>query len=489
MQITEDFIIHFTGNPSTVSNGRSLASKGSFQGLYISEDETLLFGSCAGSGAKPYQCSVDFSDPEKPLPRCSCPSRQIPCKHVAGLLYCKVQGKAFTTQAVPEDINSKRTKVKQREEKKAEKEEASPLDSAKTGAAKARTQTQAVKKYRAQLEGIVLAKKILHNIVLAGLHSIDKKNQKLYQEQIKELGNYYIDGIQAGLTDLLLSAGDAQLNQDFTQAVGAVNYLYGLLKKSHTHTANKIADWEAAKQKDPPPPSAMEAMLNSSIEEQMGYAWKLTELRELGRVVENSRLLQVGFSVIEDAARKQFEDQGIWLSLTNGELYLTKNYRPFKALKYVREEDSFFSILTASELFVYPGDKNPRVRWERYEQRDITSDDLQDARNAGKGDFTEVLKEVKNQIKSPLADKNPIFALRIGRLALEGEEGLSIFDEKGVKIPLKLNNFGFLLKKATQDQVKGNTLVCRFDQDMKTDILWGLPVALITNETVIRFMY
>ncbi|MDR2485504.1 MAG: SWIM zinc finger domain-containing protein [Treponema sp.] len=480
MHITEDFIIHFAGNPSAVSNGRSLASKGGFLALNAAPDETLLFGTCKGSGSSPYQCSVDFADPEKPIPRCSCPSRQIPCKHAVGLLFCKVQGKAFTTQEIPEDIKTKRAKAKQREDKKTEtaQEGAASPGPAKT-AAKEKSKSRSVKKYHTQLEGIALAEKILHNIVLAGLYGMDRKNKNLYQDQAKELGNYYIEGIQASMTGLLLAAEEAQRNQDFTQAAGALNYLYGLLKKSRTHIENKIAD----------SPDAKNTALNSSIEEQIGYSWKLTELRELGRFVEHARLIQVGFSVIEDTGKKQFEDQGIWLSLSNGELYLTKNYRPFKALKYVREEDSFFPLLSTGELYIYPGDINPRVRWEKCEPRDITIEDLQDAHKAGKQDFAAVIKAVKNQIKSPLADKNPIFALKIGSLAGEGDGGISVFDENGVKIPLRLDHFGFLIKRLTREQAGGNTLICRFDQDMKTDILWGVPVALITGESVIRFMY
>lgn len=489
MQITEDFIIQFTGNPSAAANGRSLASKGSFLTLSISEDETLLFGTCKGSGANPYQCSVDFADPEKPVPRCTCPSRQIPCKHAVGLLYAKVQGKVFTPQAIPEDIIGKRAKAKQREEKKGETETLEAADPVKAAATQAKAKTQAVKKYRAQLEGIALGEKILHNIVLAGLHSIDRKNQMLYLEQAKELGNYYIEGIQASMTELLLTAEEAQRNQDFTQAADALNYLYALLKKSRSHTEQKIADYEAPKETPPSTPTAGDAALNSSIEEQMGYAWKLTELKEAGRVIENARLIQVGFSVIEDPVKKQFEDQGIWLSLSNGALYLTKNFRPFKALKHVREEDSCFSLIAVRELFIYPGDANPRVRWEQGESREITGEDWQKAREAGKGDFAGVIRGVKNQMKSPLGDKNPLAALRIARLGLEGEEQVNVFDEQGVKIPLRLDHFGFLIKRLSREQAEGNTLICRFDQDIHTDILWGVPVALVTGESALRFTY
>ncbi len=43
----------------------------------------LVWGSCAGSGAKPYRTIVDRSGPAT---TCTCPSRKLPCKHALGLL-------------------------------------------------------------------------------------------------------------------------------------------------------------------------------------------------------------------------------------------------------------------------------------------------------------------------------------------------------------------------------------------------------------------
>ncbi|WP_327536412.1 SWIM zinc finger family protein [Nonomuraea solani] len=45
--------------------------------------DTVLYGECKGSGAKPYLACVDLTEPAY---RCSCPSRKFPCKHALGLL-------------------------------------------------------------------------------------------------------------------------------------------------------------------------------------------------------------------------------------------------------------------------------------------------------------------------------------------------------------------------------------------------------------------
>ena len=97
--------------------GRVL-SKGRFLQLHHSVDHAVLFGTCAGSGSSDYQPSADFAVPEKPVMRCTCPSRQFPCKHVLGLLYAYAGGASFTPAEVPEDLAAKREKAEKREERK-----------------------------------------------------------------------------------------------------------------------------------------------------------------------------------------------------------------------------------------------------------------------------------------------------------------------------------------------------------------------------------
>jgi hypothetical protein len=45
--------------------------------------DTLVWGSCQGSGKNPYRILVDTAGPRY---KCSCPSRKFPCKHAIGLL-------------------------------------------------------------------------------------------------------------------------------------------------------------------------------------------------------------------------------------------------------------------------------------------------------------------------------------------------------------------------------------------------------------------
>ena len=78
MELTEQFILLQAPNPAAAENGRKLSKKGSFSGRCRTEDGTLYWAQCAGSGKTPYRVSVDWTAPEAPVCRCSCPSRQFP---------------------------------------------------------------------------------------------------------------------------------------------------------------------------------------------------------------------------------------------------------------------------------------------------------------------------------------------------------------------------------------------------------------------------
>ena len=110
MELTEQFILRQAPNPAAAENGRKLSRGGKFSGLHRSEDGSVCWGECAGSGKTPYRVSIDWADPDSPICRCSCPSRQFPCKHALGLMFEQLSGKNFETAAIPQDIVDKREK-------------------------------------------------------------------------------------------------------------------------------------------------------------------------------------------------------------------------------------------------------------------------------------------------------------------------------------------------------------------------------------------
>ena len=128
--------------------------------------------------------------------------------------------------------------------------------------------------------------------------------------------------------------------------------------------------------------------------------------------------MQLAFDSRDDWVRREFVETGVWLNLQSGALQLTRNYRPYHAAKFIREDDSCFHIVMTSELCIYPGAMNPRVRWEASQPRPPVAADFASTRAAARQDFRAVLKEVKNHLKSPLGARHPFALLKYRRTRL-----------------------------------------------------------------------
>ena len=86
--------------------------------------------------------------------------------------------------------------------------------------------------------------------------------------------------------------------------------------------------------------------------------------------------MQLAFNSYDDTARKEYVDSGVWMNLRTAAIRLTQNFRPYKAAKYIKSDDSFFQVAQVKELCVYPGDVNPRIRWDGMMARPIEPKDL-----------------------------------------------------------------------------------------------------------------
>ena len=72
MELTEQMILLQAPNPAAAENGRKLSKKGSFSALHKTQDNTLYWGECAGSGKNPYSVSIDWLNQ---IGRASCRER------------------------------------------------------------------------------------------------------------------------------------------------------------------------------------------------------------------------------------------------------------------------------------------------------------------------------------------------------------------------------------------------------------------------------
>jgi hypothetical protein len=458
----------------------------------------MLFGECSGSGKKPYYCSVDFIDEEKPVPRCNCPSRQFPCKHAVGLLFAYLYGSDFTEEEIPEDVLLKREKLLQKSEKKqtVKKDAQAENPQDKKPPTKAKINA-AIKKIDQQLGGIALAKNLLSAIVSKGLAVIDAKAKADLTLQIKELGNYYIGGIQTAFNELILFLDEG--DKDFLLATEKLLYISALLEKAETHLENK-------KSTDP-----LSLSVDSAIEEQIGYVWKLDELGQAGNFESDAELLQLSFIIYEDLARKEFVDEGHFISLKSGQIYRKINYRPYKALKRLNQDDTFFEVMCMSEMYYYPGFFNPRFRADGFTERLSGAEDYARVVSFASDDFAAVQKAVKNEIKNPLAGKNPVCLLKPKKVSAEKvilptdfvlnqdekkseNVGVIIEDKNGVgqilsdckyRVTPVMDKFSRIDPAVFENAA----IAVMFKENISTGILAAKPLSIILPDRIIRLLF
>jgi len=476
--ITMDYVKSLAPNPGAINNAKGLIAKKRYSSVYQSNDGTVLFGDCKGSSGELYKVSADFADPGNPDCRCSCPSRQRPCKHVLGLMYMFASGTSFPVADLPQSIMEARRKA-------TKKKETAPKEEKKKPAAQPKKTNRSAleKKMKLQLEGLDLLEKVLCDTLKAGLGSLDGAALKNLGEQKKRLGDYYLSGPQTSLGQFIYLLERSDREPIYSTALDQLVTMYALCRKGREYLNKRLAD----------PTMPMDKTTN--IEELLGHVWQSAELKELGLASNGEELAQLCFNSYSSEPRASFVDWGIWASLKNKKLYQTFNVRPFKAAKHLKAEDTFFTAAQIDELFVYPGTECPRVRWETAATRDISSGDLEVIRSMAYTDFGEAVKAVRNQIKSPMADKHPCLLLHYARIG-KVEEQWVMEDAKGGRLAIgdiaileDMIPTCHLLQLLKSEYLKDQVALVRFHHDLDSCRLSIQLMSIVTSDKIIRLIY
>ena len=102
MDISVQQIESIAPNPAAFSAGRKLSSKEQWQSF--AKSERALWGAIKGSGANPYLTQIDTLAVAY---KCTCPSRQFPCKHSIALMLLYTENKKlFQTAEEPEWVKA-----------------------------------------------------------------------------------------------------------------------------------------------------------------------------------------------------------------------------------------------------------------------------------------------------------------------------------------------------------------------------------------------
>lgn len=476
-QITQQQISALAPNPAADANGRKISQKGGIVRRERSADGTFYLGECTGSGKNNYITTADFIDPAQPVLRCSCPSRQFPCKHGLALLYEILSGKDFTPCDIPGDILQKREKKQARTAKPAQ-----GAQDGKPAAPPKVNKAAWTKKLKKQLEGLDLTARLVSGLLSAGLGTMGGTALDTYRQLSKQLGDYYLPGPQRGLNRLILEIAAFQKDGDdshYEAAIRELVNLWALVKKSSQYLAQKLE-------------SGQVGLDDSPLYEELGGVWKRAELQALGLQKPDARLAQLAFWVEFDEARGEYIDTGCWAEVGTGEVYITRNYRPIKALKYVKQEDTVFGVAKADAAY-YPGEGNRRVRWESAQIDPLSAEDLADLTAHAAASIAAAAKEAKNLLKNTLAEPYLVRLVRFARigscvqgLALADGEGGSILLEDVPGLEPTVQRLGTLPDPAL---LESQTLLGAFWYDRAKRRLALQPLSILTPVHLVRLLY
>ena len=471
-------------NANALSNGRKISSGGGFVSRMRSEDDTFYMGECKGSGKSNYVVSADFVEDDKPVFRCSCPSRQFPCKHSLALMFEMAAQKDFPVGDIPKDILEKREKKQAREAKKTDPSEAKKPVSEKSSRAGKAARTKKIKK---QLEGLGLMKQMTDQLMNTGLSYMGSVSLKNYRDLAKQLGDYYLPGPQNYFNRLVLEMEVYQKDQDkshYHQAVEVLKRLRALEKKAAVYLNGKL---------DTDSPEADDDILY----EKLGGIWKLDQLEGLGLKKEHARLVQLSFQVIYDEARKEYIDIGYWADVDTGEISSTYNYRPVKALKYVKQEDSCFDVVNTPMLCYYPGGMNKRIRWENADFEPMDGRVLADVTAHAHREIQTAVKLAKNEMKNLLSEDYCGMLLRyerIGTIRTKQGDLWVLEDETGGRMELAgregwEDTMTALSLISDPEVYRGQALFGLLYYDSKERRIRMYPCSIVTEKGIVRLLY
>ncbi len=175
MNFTETYIEGIAPSPGAFKSGKGLSSAGKW--LNFQKSERAIWGEIKGSGSKAYRTQIDMMEIAY---KCSCPSRQFPCKHSIGLMLLHGSNAANflaapETDWVKEWIDKRRNKA----EKKTVVKEATPESIAAAEKEKLKRQQ---KRFESVQKGVDELELWLKDLVRIGFLQLPNKTQAEFEK-------------------------------------------------------------------------------------------------------------------------------------------------------------------------------------------------------------------------------------------------------------------------------------------------------------------
>ncbi len=219
--INEEQIKTLAPTPAAYNAGKKLSSENSWQNF--GKSDRALWGEIKGSGAKPYYTQIDLGSVAF---KCSCPSRQFPCKHAIGLLLLHSQDPDnIPSISEPEWVSSWLVKRLERQEKKEEPKEISSEGDEKSLQNKQKTQAKRLESVRLGVDELELW---LKDLIRIGILDLPNKSSQYFERVAARM----IDAKAPGLAGWVHTLKNLDFsNQKWEdQALKIIGKLYLLLQ-------------------------------------------------------------------------------------------------------------------------------------------------------------------------------------------------------------------------------------------------------------------
>lgn len=331
-----------------------------------------------------------------------------------------------------------------------------------------------------QLEGVEAADKILTTILHVGLKDADFEYQEELCYEGELLSDYKIPNILRETRYLLDVITYYTVNPNrLDELEKRLQSLYTIVSEANKHLQDRIEKEE-------------EQTTTTPIEALIGYFWKTGNLLKYNLYENDAEILQLSFKTIYERERKRFEDLGYWFNLKSGQIHYTRKLRADKTLKHVKADDTEFDVFQAKQLFVYPGYFNKRIRWQKGEiqQRATTTEDLALVLKYAESDYQTLIKNLKESFAEPLADRTPVFLVKLHKTFINGEN-LVLEDEHGAYLTIssEKEEATTLLRTILPSQLSDAALLVQLNDDTDNEYISLSPLSLITSKKIIRLSF
>jgi hypothetical protein len=436
--LTEQSIAEMAPNDKALLDARGIVKKGALRKLARSEDGSLVFGLCQGSGGSPYQVSMDLATgAERPTLRCTCPSRQFPCKHELGLMLAFVdKGKTFPVEPPPADLLDKRAKTTARAEKKT-----AP---APAEAPRKVDRTAQAKKAKEQGEALDTLEQFIVDLVAAGLGGLTDKHIRALVNQSKRMADADMKGAAAALQRLAaIVSGGGEDDEAGAEATAR----RGLSEAQQTRVASMITQlWVAVRRgkralEGKAEDGATRSQADAELESILGKRWLLPELEEAGYAISDRRLLELAHERTDDHETEMATATGYMLDLDDGSVVREMSMLPFRVLRFEKLRSSRGGVVEVKKAVLYPGEIiNRRIRWDERLPDNVTERprvpvDIEAVHRHARP-LGALLKALRNQLKNPLYPPEAVVLLAVQRFGALGDE-LVAEDADGARLVLR----------------------------------------------------